>query len=83
VVLISKITGGLNSVYPNPIFQTWRLLFEQIRLHDVQAAEVLSLMAMLDGQQTPQDLFAETRRKRGQFQKRTRNVGRLLIGYAY
>ena len=42
--------------YPNSIFRTWRLSFEQIRLHDVRAAELLSLMAMLDGQQIPQDL---------------------------
>jgi tetratricopeptide (TPR) repeat protein len=42
--------------HPNSIFRTWRLSFEQIRLHDVRAAELLSLMAMLDGQQIPQDL---------------------------
>jgi hypothetical protein len=43
--------------YPNSVFRTWRLSFEQIRLLDVRAAELLSLMAMLDGQQIPQDLM--------------------------
>ena len=43
--------------YPNSIFRTWRLSFEQIRLYDVRAAEMLSLMAMLDRQQIPQDLL--------------------------
>jgi tetratricopeptide (TPR) repeat protein len=42
--------------YPNSVFLTWRLSFEQIRLQEPRAAEVLSLMAMLDGQQIPLDL---------------------------
>ena len=33
------------------------LLFEWIRLHDIRVAKLLSLMAMPDGQQIPQDLL--------------------------
>ena len=43
--------------YPNSVFRTWRLSFEQIRRQERRAAEGLSLMAMLDGQQIPQDLI--------------------------
>ena len=43
--------------YPNSVFRTWRLSFEQIRKHEPRAAEGLSLMAMLDGQQIPLELI--------------------------
>jgi tetratricopeptide (TPR) repeat protein len=43
--------------YPNSVFRTWRLSFEQIRRQEHRATEGLSLMAMLDGQQIPQDLI--------------------------
>ena len=43
--------------YPNSVFRTWRLSFEQIRRQEPRAAEELSLMAMLDGKQIPQDLI--------------------------
>jgi tetratricopeptide (TPR) repeat protein len=42
---------------PNSVFRTWRLSFEQIRRHEPRAAEGLSLMAMLDGQQIPLELI--------------------------
>jgi tetratricopeptide (TPR) repeat protein len=53
--------------YPNSVFRTWRLSFEQIRLHDAHAAELLSLMAMLDGQQIPQDLVQRPDKKEVDF----------------
>jgi tetratricopeptide (TPR) repeat protein len=43
--------------YPNSVFRTWRLSFEQIRRREPRAAEGLSLMAMLDGQQIPLELI--------------------------
>lgn len=41
----------------NSIFQTWRLSFEQILKQNPRAAEILSLMAMLDRQGISQDLL--------------------------
>ena len=36
--------------FPNAIFRTWRLTFDQLRTHEPEAANLLSLMAMLDRQ---------------------------------
>ena len=41
----------------NSIFQIWRLSFEQISKHNSRAAEILSMMAMLDRQGISQDLI--------------------------
>jgi hypothetical protein len=48
-----------NRGFPNSVFRAWRLSFEQIREHEPRAAEILSLMAMLDGDQILQDLVYE------------------------
>jgi tetratricopeptide (TPR) repeat protein len=39
--------------WPNSIFRTWKISFDEIRTQDPLAAELLSMMAMLDGQQIP------------------------------
>ncbi|KAG8527916.1 uncharacterized protein KY384_006832 [Bacidia gigantensis] len=41
----------------NSVFQTWRLSFEQISKQSPRAAEILSMMAMLDRQEIFQDLL--------------------------
>ena len=43
--------------FPNSVFRTWRLSFDQIRTDSPRAAEALSLMAILDGQRIPEDLI--------------------------
>ena len=45
--------------YPNSIFRTWRISFEQINGRKPQAAKLLALMAMLDGQQIPLWLISQ------------------------
>lgn len=45
--------------YPNSIFRTWRISFEQIDRERPRAAELLALMAMLDGQQIPLSLLLQ------------------------
>ncbi|KAJ9610503.1 hypothetical protein H2200_005280 [Cladophialophora chaetospira] len=42
---------------PNSIFRTWKLSFDQIREHDAEAADLLSLMSVLDGQSIPETLI--------------------------
>jgi hypothetical protein len=42
--------------FPNSVFRTWKLSFDQIQADHPRAAEALSLMAMLDGQNIPEDL---------------------------
>ena len=39
---------------PNAIFRTWQISYQQIKLHNTEAASVLSLMAVLDNQAIPQ-----------------------------
>jgi len=53
--------------YPNSVFRTWRLSFEQIRRQERRATEGLSLMAMLDGQQIPQDLIQKQNEREVEF----------------
>ena len=36
--------------YPNSVFRTWRLSFEQIQKQEPRAAEMVSLMTMLGAQ---------------------------------
>jgi len=43
--------------FPNSVFRTWKLSFDQIQSHSPRAAEILSLMAMLDGQKISEDLI--------------------------
>ena len=53
---------------PNSVFRTWKLSFDQIRTDSPRAAEVLSLMAMLDGQTIPVDLVRKDDERRVDFQ---------------
>jgi tetratricopeptide (TPR) repeat protein len=42
---------------PNSVFRTWKLSYDQMKEQDPRAAEMLSLMAMLDRQQIPETLL--------------------------
>jgi tetratricopeptide (TPR) repeat protein len=42
--------------FPNSVFRTWKLSFDQVQTQSPRAAEILSLMAMLDGRSIPEDL---------------------------
>ena len=64
--------------YPNSVFRTWRLSFNQIRTDAPRAAEILSLMAMLDGQKIPEDLIRTGEERRVDF----RNAIGTLDGYS-
>jgi hypothetical protein len=52
---------------PNSIFRTWKRSFDQIRADQPRAAEMLSLMAMLDGQKIPEDLVRKEDERRIDF----------------
>ncbi|MCJ1230397.1 hypothetical protein MMC12_007071 [Toensbergia leucococca] len=43
--------------FPNSVFRTWKLSFDQIRMQEPDAAKILSLAAMLDRNQIPEDLI--------------------------
>jgi tetratricopeptide (TPR) repeat protein len=43
--------------FPNSVFRTWEMSFDQIREQEPRAAAILCLMAMLDRQQIPEDLL--------------------------
>ena len=43
--------------FPNSVFRTWKLSFDQILVQEPQTAKFLSLMAMLDPQQIPEKLL--------------------------
>ena len=64
--------------YPNSVFQTWKVSFEQMQSTEPQAANLLSLIAMLDPQQIPQKLLQAVGLGDADFQ---RAIGTLL-GYA-
>jgi tetratricopeptide (TPR) repeat protein len=42
---------------PNSIYRTWKLSFDQIRQRDEEAANILSIMSLLDGQSIPETLI--------------------------
>ena len=44
---------------PNAIFRTWQISYQQIELDYTEAANMLSLMAVLDNQAIPQILLVE------------------------
>jgi tetratricopeptide (TPR) repeat protein len=54
--------------FPNSVFRTWKLSFDQIQTDCPRAAEILSLMAMLDGQKIPVDLVRKDEERRVDFQ---------------
>jgi tetratricopeptide (TPR) repeat protein len=43
--------------FPNAVFQTWEVSFDQMRKQEPRAAEMLSLMSMFDRQKIPEDLL--------------------------
>jgi tetratricopeptide (TPR) repeat protein len=43
--------------FPNAVFQTWEISFDQMRKQEPRAAEMLSLMSMFDRQKIPEDLL--------------------------
>jgi tetratricopeptide (TPR) repeat protein len=53
--------------FPNSIFRTWKLSFNQIQINSPRAAEALSLMAMLDGQKIAEDLVRKEDERRIDF----------------
>lgn len=44
---------------PSAIFRTWQISYQQIKLDNIEAANKLSLMAVLDNQAIPQFLLAK------------------------
>jgi len=64
--------------YPNSVFRTWKLSFDQIQADHPRAAKALSLMAMLDGQKIPEDLIREGDDSQIDF----RNAIGTLLGYS-
>ena len=46
-----------DSGLPNSVIRAWKVTFDQIREQDVRASEILSLMAVLDGQGIPEMLL--------------------------
>jgi hypothetical protein len=53
--------------FPNSVFRTWKRSFDQIQADQPRAAEMLSLMAMLDGQKIPEDLVRKEDERRIDF----------------
>ena len=53
--------------FPNSVFRTWKRSFDQIQADQPRAAEMLSLMAMLDGQKIPEDLVKKEDERRIDF----------------
>jgi tetratricopeptide (TPR) repeat protein len=43
--------------FPNSVFRTWKLSFDQIQAQEPSTAKVFSVMAMLDRQQIPESLI--------------------------
>lgn len=41
--------------FPNAVFQTWEVSFDQMREQGPRAAEMLSLMSMFNRQKIPED----------------------------
>ena len=64
--------------FPHSIFRTWKMSFDQICAREPQTADLLSLMATLDGQQIPRMLLE------GETPSRAELSGRLgtLLGYS-
>ncbi|KAK0106385.1 hypothetical protein ONS96_004017 [Cadophora gregata f. sp. sojae] len=58
--LLDQDSGDLrrDSGVPNSVIRTWQISFDQIKRNQPQAAELLSLMAMLDRQGIPEFLLS-------------------------
>jgi tetratricopeptide (TPR) repeat protein len=54
--------------FPNSVFRTWKLSFDQVQAESPRAAEILSLMAMLDGRRIPEELIRRDDEKPVDFQ---------------
>ena len=64
--------------FPHSIFRTWKMSFDQICAREPQTADLLSLMATLDGQQIPRMLLEDQIPSRAELSSR---LGTLL-GYS-
>jgi tetratricopeptide (TPR) repeat protein len=64
--------------FPHSIFRTWKMSFDQICAREPQTADLLSLMATLDGQQIPRMLLEDQTPNRAELSSR---LGTLL-GYS-
>ena len=64
--------------FPHSIFRTWKMSFDQICAREPQTADLLSLMATLDGQQIPRMLLEGETPSRAELSSR---LGTLL-GYS-
>ncbi|KAH8587623.1 hypothetical protein B0O99DRAFT_733028 [Bisporella sp. PMI_857] len=62
----------------NPVATTWLISFEQIRHHDILAADYLSFMACIDSKNIPQSLLPA-----GQSQKRKTDAIGTLDAYSF
>ena len=49
--------------FPNSIFRTWKLSFDQILIQEPPAAKLLSLIAMLDPQRIPETLLRRSAKR--------------------
>ena len=63
-----------DSGIPNSVIRAWKVTFDQIREQDVRASEILSLMAVLDGQGIPEMLLKQNAESKTDF---TEAVGTL------
>ena len=57
VDLPDRRRDGPGRDFANSVIRTWKVSFDQIRKQDPRAAELLSLMAVLDGQGIPKKLL--------------------------
>jgi tetratricopeptide (TPR) repeat protein len=64
--------------FPHSIFRTWKMSFDQICAREPQTADLLSLMATLDGQQIPRMLLEDQTPSRAELSSQ---LGTLL-GYS-
>ena len=56
-----------DSGIPNSVIRAWKVTFDQIREQDVRASEILSLMAVLDGQGIPEMLLNQNAESKTDF----------------
>lgn len=58
-----------DSKIPNSVIRAWKVTFDQIREQDVRASEILSLMAVLDGQGISKMLLKQNAENETEFMK--------------
>ena len=67
--ILDKRRDLQDSGIPNSVIRAWKVTFDQIREQDVRASEILSLMAVLDGQGIPEMLLNQDADKETEFIK--------------